>query len=94
MNETKLEVTRNFIFVGEENRIFTFCYCILQMFDDVGGFVEGEMSIPSAPKATKPGEPDFNTLDEPIRETIVCLLMLRLFYPVRKEAITNRRFLF
>ncbi|KAI4463618.1 hypothetical protein MML48_4g00009594 [Holotrichia oblita] len=43
----------------------------LEMFDDVGGFVEGEMSIPSTSKSTKPGEPDFNTLDEPIRETIL-----------------------
>lgn len=41
------------------------------MFDDVGGYVEGEMSIPGNQKASKPGEPDFNTLDEPIRETIV-----------------------
>lgn len=43
------------------------------MVDDVGGFVEGEMSIPSTAKSGgKLGEPDFNTLDEPIRETIVC----------------------
>ncbi|KRT81652.1 hypothetical protein AMK59_5332 [Oryctes borbonicus] len=43
----------------------------LEMLDDVGGFVEGEMSIPSVQKSNKPGEPDFNTLDEPIRETIL-----------------------
>lgn len=40
------------------------------MFEDVGGFVEGEMTVPSAKNATL-GQPDFNTLDEPIKDTIV-----------------------
>lgn len=43
------------------------------MFDDVGSdFVEGEMTIPQTSKATASlGQPDFNTLDEPIKDTIV-----------------------
>lgn len=41
------------------------------MLDDVGTYVDGEMNIPNR-GSNKPGEPDFNTLDEPIRETIVC----------------------
>lgn len=42
------------------------------MYDNVDDFVEGEMNIPSAKTATL-GQPDFNTLDEPIKDTIVCL---------------------
>lgn len=41
------------------------------MFDEVEGYVEGEMSIPSARNTKNISEPDFNTLDEPIRDTIV-----------------------
>ncbi|RZB39137.1 YIPF6 [Asbolus verrucosus] len=40
------------------------------MFDDVGGFVEGEMSIPTNKNTQNIDRPEFNTLDEPIRETI------------------------
>lgn len=37
--------------------------------------LEGDMSVPSARKNTsQPGQPDFNTLDEPIKETIVHLI--------------------
>lgn len=43
----------------------------MQMFDDVGGYMEGEMSIPGQKKSDASGLPEFNTLDEPIRETIV-----------------------
>lgn len=70
MNETKLEVICLLSCIQLE-KMSNFFLIILKMFDDVGGFVEGEMSIPSTSKSTKPGEPDFNTLDEPIRETIV-----------------------
>ncbi|KAF7287206.1 hypothetical protein GWI33_002027 [Rhynchophorus ferrugineus] len=42
----------------------------LEMYDDVGGQVDGEMNIPSN-KSPHIGQPDFNTLDEPIRETIL-----------------------
>lgn len=41
------------------------------MFDDVGGYVEGEMSVPGSRNINKLGEPDFNTLDEPIKDTFV-----------------------
>lgn len=41
------------------------------MFDDVGNYVEGEMSIPGQTRANPSGPPEFNTLDEPIKETIV-----------------------
>lgn len=41
------------------------------MYDDVGGFVEGEMTIPSPKTSATLGQPDFNTLDEPIKDTIV-----------------------
>ncbi|KYB27993.1 protein YIPF6 [Tribolium castaneum] len=43
----------------------------LEMFDDVGGLVEGEMSIPGNKTTQSIGKPDFNTLDEPIRDTIL-----------------------
>ncbi|XP_022912747.1 protein YIPF6 [Onthophagus taurus] len=43
----------------------------LEMFEDVGGYVEGEMTIPGMQKGAKPGEPAFNTLDEPIKDTIL-----------------------
>lgn len=44
----------------------------LQMLDDVPGSLEGDMTIPSKTRNTsQPGAPDFYTLDEPIKETIV-----------------------
>lgn len=48
------------------------------MYDDFNDTLAGDMSIPTAKKNTsQPGAPDFNTLDEPIKETIVryCTLM-------------------
>lgn len=43
------------------------------MFDDDPTLVEGEMTVTSKGKVKRgtPGQPDFNTLDEPIKETIV-----------------------
>ncbi|KAJ1519339.1 hypothetical protein ONE63_004636 [Megalurothrips usitatus] len=41
----------------------------MQIYDDYG--VEGEMSIPGQSRSQTLGEPDFNTLDEPIRETVL-----------------------
>ena len=43
------------------------------MFDDDPTLVEGEMTVNSSGKVNRgtPGEPDFNTLDEPIKETFV-----------------------
>jgi len=43
----------------------------LEMYDDVGGGVEGEMNIPTNRNTQSIGQPDFNTLDEPIRDTIL-----------------------
>ena len=59
------------------------------MFDDVGGLVEGEMSIPTNKNTQNIGKPDFNTLDEPIRDTIVsskvyvCITLTFLFKVAR-----------
>lgn len=53
----------------------------LQMFDDVPGVedVEGEMTIPANKRTSgstsKAGPPDFDTLDEPIKDTIVKLIL-------------------
>lgn len=45
------------------------------MYDDFNDSLAGDMSIPTAAKknSSQPGAPDFNTLDEPIKETIVRL---------------------
>nr|CAH7742589.1 unnamed protein product [Callosobruchus chinensis] len=44
----------------------------LEMFDEVqGGYVEGEMNVPQPQNRNNIGQPDFNTLDEPIRDTIL-----------------------
>nr|AEE63033.1 unknown [Dendroctonus ponderosae] len=43
----------------------------LEMYDDVEGYLEGEMSVPSSKNTQNPGRPDFNTLDEPVKETIL-----------------------
>lgn len=41
------------------------------MYDNVAGYVEGEMSIPGDKNNKNQEIPEFNTLDEPIKETIV-----------------------
>lgn len=43
------------------------------MFDDDPTLVEGEMTVTSKGRVNRsaPGAPDFNTLDEPIKETFV-----------------------
>ncbi|XP_044748896.1 protein YIPF6 [Coccinella septempunctata] len=43
----------------------------LEMLDDMKGIVEGEMNIPVSKSIGNLGSPDFNTLDEPISETIL-----------------------
>nr|CAI5827171.1 unnamed protein product [Callosobruchus analis] len=44
----------------------------LEMFDEVqGGYVEGEMNVPQPQNRSNIGQPDFNTLDEPISDTIL-----------------------
>jgi hypothetical protein len=46
------------------------------MFDDDPTLVEGEMTVTSKGRTNRgnPGSADFNTLDEPIKETIVSRL--------------------
>lgn len=41
------------------------------MYEHDIGHLEGSMSIPSLPNMKNIGQPDFNTLDEPIKVTIV-----------------------
>lgn len=41
------------------------------MFGEVDSYVEGEMNIPQAQSNSQIGQPDFNTLDEPIKATVV-----------------------
>lgn len=60
--EYRIRIAINFVFVK------------FQMYDGDDYSLEGDMSVPSARKSNaQPGEPDFNTLDEPIKETIVSL---------------------
>ncbi|GLV40025.1 uncharacterized protein CBL_10921 [Carabus blaptoides fortunei] len=65
----------------------------LDMFDDVGDYVEGEMSIPGQKKTDPGGLPEFNTLDEPIRETIcrdlkaVGIKFLHVLFPREKKSL-------
>jgi hypothetical protein len=47
------------------------------MYDDIGGTVEGDITVPNSRKSQKPGsELEFNTLDEPIRDTVVSVMLL------------------
>ncbi|KAK3913453.1 Protein YIPF6 [Frankliniella fusca] len=41
----------------------------VEVYDDYG--VEGEISIPGTSRSKTLGEPDFDTLDEPIRDTVL-----------------------
>lgn len=81
--DTKLDVSitvcgivtclHNFFFFY---RIHTYdnkmCVFFCQVYDGDDYSLEGDMSVPS-PRNTnsQPGQPDFNTLDEPVKETIV-----------------------
>lgn len=50
------------------------------MYDDFGGTVEGDMAVPNSRKSRTPGnEPEFNTLDEPIRDTVASVMLLIAF---------------
>lgn len=55
---------------------FDILYYVQQMYDDVAyavdpQHVEGEMTVGTKERSSTLGEPEFNTLDEPIRDTIV-----------------------
>lgn len=41
------------------------------MFDEVEDYVEGEMTVSNVKNTKNISQGDFNTLDEPIRDTIV-----------------------
>ncbi|XP_059618856.1 protein YIPF6 [Phlebotomus argentipes] len=70
----------------------------LEMFDDVPGVdVEGEMTIPANKRTSgstsKAGPPDFDTLDEPIKDTIlrdiraVGVKFFHVLYPKEKATL-------
>lgn len=57
--------------IGSERALKRICL-LPQIYDDYNDTLEGDMSIPTTKRnTTEPGAPDFNTLDEPIKETIV-----------------------
>lgn len=45
--------------------------------------IEGEMTIGTKQKSTTLGEPEFNTLDEPIRDTIVSVYCIYFYYNLK-----------
>jgi hypothetical protein len=50
------------------------------MYDDFEGTVEGDITVPNSRKSQKSSnEPEFNTLDEPIRDTVVSVMLLLTF---------------
>lgn len=81
MDATKLDVSKSSL------NLYYYCilliyflhFKMLQLFEEIDGHVEGEMNVPNNPNTSRIGEPDFNTLDEPIRDTIVSFLCLRNF---------------
>lgn len=68
MDSTKLEAIQ---LKKKQQKLFININILLQMFDEVGGYVDGEMNIPQGPNTAQIGQPDFNTLDEPIKVTVV-----------------------
>ncbi|XP_023722963.1 protein YIPF6 [Cryptotermes secundus] len=66
----------------------------IDMYDDFGGTVEGDMTVPNSRKSRNPGnEPEFNTLDEPIRDTVlrdlraVGIKFYHVLYPKEKKSL-------
>lgn len=71
--ETKVEVFCHSRTINLSNDFKHLFIVSKQMYDDFTDSLEGDMSIPTARKnTTQPGAPNFNTLDEPIKDTIVC----------------------
>lgn len=58
--------------------------------------VEGEMTVGASKQKANLGEPDFNTLDEPIRDTIVSRLQKqrRLMFTGCKSGFINANVIF
>lgn len=71
--DTKVEVIEVSHHWGRAYDLFDYDVSILQIMDDYSSVsLEGDMSIPRRTRLDAPlGAPDFNTLDEPIKETIV-----------------------
>ncbi|XP_047001581.1 protein YIPF6 [Schistocerca americana] len=65
----------------------------LDMYDDFSGSVEGEMIVPNQQQNQQQGKPDFNTLDEPIRDTVlrdlkaVGIKFFHVLYPKEKKSL-------
>lgn len=66
----------------------------LDMYDDFGGTVQGHMTVPNNGKIQKQGSgPEFNTLDEPIRDTVlrdlraVGVKFFHVLYPKEKQSL-------
>lgn len=79
-------IVRGLSVVASESKTQIFVCALFQIYDDYG--VEGEMSIPNQSRSQTLGEPDFNTLDEPIRDTVVsCSFYFNLFYQLKLRSI-------
>lgn len=64
-------------------------FWIFQLYEEFNETpVEGSMNIPNANKPQNIGEPDFNTLDEPISVTVVIF-----FIPVENFFIPSYKFM-
>lgn len=66
----------------------------LDMYDDFGGTVQGHITVPNSGKIQKQGSgPEFNTLDEPIRDTVlrdlraVGVKFFHVLYPKEKKSL-------
>ncbi|KAK7789980.1 hypothetical protein R5R35_009630 [Gryllus longicercus] len=65
----------------------------LDVFEDFGASVEGEMTVPNQQKSQQHGKPEFNTLDEPIRDTVlrdvkaVGVKFFHVLYPKEKKSL-------
>lgn len=66
----------------------------LDMYDDFGGTVQGHITVPNNGKIQKQGSgPEFNTLDEPIRDTVlrdlraVGVKFYHVLYPREKQTL-------
>jgi hypothetical protein len=66
----------------------------LDMYDDFGGTVQGHITVPNNGKIQKQGSgPEFNTLDEPIRDTVlrdlraVGVKFYHVLYPREKQSL-------
>ncbi|KDQ71587.1 protein YIPF6 [Zootermopsis nevadensis] len=66
----------------------------IDIYDDFGGTVEGDMTVPTQRKNQNVGsEPEFNTLDEPVRVTVlrdlraVGIKFFHVLYPKEKKSL-------